>query len=121
MLVGPCCVMSGGVDDSENRVHPYEVPGINWRATLEGVTGHLGRIERECATIGPGRCSSVKLGLIDTDPFLIFRRGAVGLPRCADAGEYAIARRGRRRSQHAVIGDIIKYTHRPRGTSGHNG
>jgi hypothetical protein len=45
MFVGPRGVTSRGMDDSENRVHSDEVPGINRRATLAGVTGHLGWVK----------------------------------------------------------------------------
>src|ERR1700682_1336875 len=78
MLVRPRGVSSRRMDDSINRVHPDEVPGINRRATLARVTGHSGRVKREPCAIGPAARSAVELRLIDADAFLVFGSSANG-------------------------------------------
>src|SRR5258706_16432770 len=119
MLVGPGGVPARCMDNAVNRVYAEKVPGINRCATLAGVTGHLGRVERESPAIGAARRSAVELALIDADTFFIFGPGPDGRRASnARSGGNAVAGVMSGWIKRTVIGDIVEYAGRAGRTPG---
>src|SRR5579871_2491530 len=114
MLVRPCGVAARVVDDTEYRVGPYELPGIDRRAAVHRITGQAIRIDRGDSSVRQPsiRCAAVELALLKIDPLLIFGGRAVRDAGRATTARDAIAGGYFRRCEHAVVSDVVKRAHR---------
>jgi hypothetical protein len=59
MLVGPCGITAGRVNDAENRVGANEIPTVDRRAVVGRVAFELKGIDRLNAAVDTGRSAAV--------------------------------------------------------------
>src|SRR5258708_37442088 len=117
MLVGPGRVETRTVSYPEDRVGAHEIPRVHRLATVEGIANELRRVDGVDAAIAVGRADPVDAVdelLILVDAFFVFGSGAVRHPRNARAACNSVTGRDRRRSEHAIVGDIVVGTGGPR-------
>ena len=93
MLVGPCRVSAGLVNDAEDGVGADEIPRVNGTAAFAGVADKSLGIDGGDAAVGQRRAgrATVDFGLVDVDAFFILGGGASrGRVRGAGAGREAV-------------------------------
>src|SRR5206468_8662617 len=78
MLVRPCGVAAGGMDDTVDRVRPDEIPGIDWLAVVEGIARQTSGIDGLNSAVDQAiRPAAIECGLVEYDAFLIFSGSAI--------------------------------------------
>ena len=88
------------------RVGAHEVLRKHRFASVERIARQPGRVDRVEAAIATGR-AAVELALIEVDSFLILGAGSIVLIRGAGSAEEAVAGIVLRRSQDAIVSDVI--------------
>src|ERR1700739_8162 len=121
MLVRPCCVATGLVNDAKDGVGADEVPGIDGSAALGWIAVELSGIDGSYAAVretGAGS-ATVELGLIDVHAFI--ELGWVTGTHAGSAGSagVAVARGFDGRRKSTVIGDIVVDAHGARSCASH--
>ena len=110
MLVGPCGVTAGRVDDAEDGIGAHEIPGHRRARNLGGIAIDFGGVDGSDAAVGEscaGR-AAVELGLVEVDAFFVLG-GVAGGSRarvCKDRRRRH-CRWCRGTIERAIIGDVV--------------
>src|SRR5262245_52047055 len=99
MFVGPSSITARGVDDTVDRIGPYEVPWKHRRTAAVtgigpvGITRQTGAVDRAHSTVCYSRSwrSAIQLGLVNVDAFFVFRGRAIWCSGHTRAGEHTVS------------------------------
>src|SRR5208283_821832 len=107
VLIGPCCVTSGLVNDAEDGVGAREVPRHNRLAVICRIARQARSVDGIHAAATRGS-AAVQLRLVDIDTFFVFRRGAVEHADLARTCGDTVAGGLCRRRERTIVRNVIE-------------
>src|ERR1700722_18996360 len=119
MLIRPRRVSMSGMEYAENGIVPDEIPRIDWITVIVRIAHQPCVVDRLDAPVNACGRAAVELSLVDIDPLLILRAGAIVLVRRTCPAGQAVPSSVLWRGVPPVIRPALKNTHFRRGGAGH--